>query len=372
MQPRRDFLCLALLVGGFAPVLAADRDLLSVPRGVRNRPGVSSFGPATLPRSAKPTATTQETTPASETDPFVLQSTYQRPPSAALREPSGISRSEAAPSLANTLTVIGASPAVTAALKPSTPRIEPDETPSSPAPSLAEPGVTPLLSLESAASSTAVPTAVERAEIGSAGSVNAAPSDEAHQQDINDSDTAQAARHRMPAFAAPQPTERVSSTNPLDALKSWEPKTDSLVTAGSGLALVIGLLMVTAWMIRKAQPRSARSLPREVAEVLGRAPLGGRRHAQLLRIGNKLVLVAISPDYAETLCEITDTAEVARLRSICEHDAGKGSSAAFDELFGQMSAEPSQDGFLGDTVHSYDARRLAEAYADTPGGRRYA
>jgi flagellar biogenesis protein FliO len=157
--------------------------------------------------------------------------------------------------------------------------------------------------------------------------------------------------------------------NPLKALLAWRPSTGSLTTAGSALALVLGLLCLSAWVVKRSMPRSARVLPKDVAEVLGRVPLAGRQVGQLVRVGRKLLLVATTPNGIETLTEITDEEDVQNLLRICDESHGRGAQAAFDDIFRQMTREPAPRGFLGGEALDYDPRQLAAAYARTPGGR---
>lgn len=158
--------------------------------------------------------------------------------------------------------------------------------------------------------------------------------------------------------------------NPLRQALEWRPPTDSMTTIGSGMAIVLGLLLVTSWVIKKSLPRSARVLPGEVAEVLGRVTLGRKQTAQLLKIGRKLVLVSTTPDgAAETITEIDSEHDVQHLLRLCEEHNGRGSSAAFDDIFRELTGERAASGFLGDEAPAYDPRRLAAAYANTPGGQ---
>ncbi|MEQ8847895.1 flagellar biosynthetic protein FliO [Botrimarina sp.] len=184
------------------------------------------------------------------------------------------------------------------------------------------------------------------------------------------------ARRREPAPSFP---------NPLESLLQWRPSSQQLAaTVGAGL-VAVGMLISVVWLIRCCTPQSARVLPRDVVEVLGRAPLGGKQMTQLVRVGPKLVLVAITPEGVETLTEITDPAEVARLVAACEHSRGAGAEAEFDSLLQQMSLTRADDGFLGGYADhdphdhrdgprgfadgAFDPRSLAAAYANTPGGR---
>ena len=170
-------------------------------------------------------------------------------------------------------------------------------------------------------------------------------------------------------------TSEGRSANPLDAVMKWRPSSQQMTATGAGLAITVGLLLSFVWLVRSMTPKSSRPLPREVVEVLGRTPLGSKQMTQLVRVGHKLVLVAITPEGAETLTEITDPAEVARLVAACDTSSGRGSTAEFDAMLRQMESERARPGFLDARDEyrydeaSFDPRSLAAAYANTPGGR---
>jgi len=124
-------------------------------------------------------------------------------------------------------------------------------------------------------------------------------------------------------------------------------KFTSLSTAGGGLAVVVGLYLVSMWLIRgSGGAKRTGSLPAEAFSVLGRAPLTAQSVAQLLRLGNKLVLVAVAADGAQPLAEVTDPAEVERIVGLCAKSAPHGPSAEFQQVLEQLSREPAR-GFLG-------------------------
>jgi flagellar biogenesis protein FliO len=111
----------------------------------------------------------------------------------------------------------------------------------------------------------------------------------------------------------------------------------SMATVLGGLATVLGVFLIVAWLMRRTAPQRFTRLPNEAFEVLGRAPLLGRQNVHLLRCGSKLLLVSITPAGTETLTEITDPQEVDRLAGLC-HQAGPGSStAAFRQIFEQLA-----------------------------------
>ena len=81
-------------------------------------------------------------------------------------------------------------------------------------------------------------------------------------------------------------------------------------------------------------------LPNEVVECLGRAPLTGRQQVQLLRLGKKLVLVAVTATEARTLSEITDPLEVDRLSGLCQQIRPESITASFRQVLAQCATEP--------------------------------
>ena len=113
----------------------------------------------------------------------------------------------------------------------------------------------------------------------------------------------------------------------------------SLVTVGGSLALVLGLFMIMAWIMRRTVPGAVQALPGEVVEVLGRAPLAGRQQVHLIRCGSKLILVSVTPEGAETLTEITDAEEVDRLAGLCRETHPGSASSAFRHVFGQLAGQ---------------------------------
>ncbi len=106
----------------------------------------------------------------------------------------------------------------------------------------------------------------------------------------------------------------------------------------SGLAIVLGLFLAVAWALRRTAPKGTTLLPGEVVEVLGRAPLAGRQQMHLLRCGNKLLLVSVTPAGAETLTEVTEPVEVDRLAGLCRQAHPQSATTAFRQIFQQFGA----------------------------------
>ncbi len=82
-----------------------------------------------------------------------------------------------------------------------------------------------------------------------------------------------------------------------------------------------------------------------MVSVLGRTQLATRQFVQLLRVGNKLVLIAATPEGTKPLTEITDPVEVDRLLGLCMRNHSQSTTAEFQQVLNQLSREGAK-GFL--------------------------
>lgn len=148
------------------------------------------------------------------------------------------------------------------------------------------------------------------------------------------------------------------SRRPANAPSFALPKIESFTTAGAGLAIVVGLFLVCMWLLKGSTPKSTSPLPSEAVSVLGRVPLAARNFAHLMKVGHKLVLVAITPEGVSTITEIEDPAEVQRILGLCMQNNKHSTSAEFRDVLKHLTQEPAK-GFLGKEVagaHSSQAR----------------
>jgi len=164
-------------------------------------------------------------------------------------------------------------------------------------------------------------------------------------------------RQHQPAAATPPAATPVVAADrrmllptgtaaPRSATPARPRSTGSIATALGGLAFVLGLFFLVAWLLKRSMPRASRPLPAEAVEVLGRTMLADRQYAHLVRVGNKMVLVAVSAGGAETLTEITDPAEVDRLAGICRQAAAASTTRAFRQVFDQFARAPAAGRFV--------------------------
>jgi flagellar biogenesis protein FliO len=139
----------------------------------------------------------------------------------------------------------------------------------------------------------------------------------------------------------------------------------SIYTVVTALAIVIGAFLLFAWALKRGgkNVRGRRStVPADAVSALGRVTLAGRQQAELLRIGNKLILVAFTPSGPATLTEVTDPVEVDRLVGLCQQVGSYSSSKAFEQVFQQFSNEPVSGAFLGDEPLPTSLSSAASAY----------
>ncbi len=113
------------------------------------------------------------------------------------------------------------------------------------------------------------------------------------------------------------------------------------LVVGSSLATVLGLFFLFVWVSRRAFPKASATLPGDVLEVLGRAPLTSRQHLQLIRLGRRLVLLSVAAERAEALSEITDPDEVHQLCGLCRQQQPGSVSDSFRQVLQQLGASRS-------------------------------
>jgi flagellar biogenesis protein FliO len=142
----------------------------------------------------------------------------------------------------------------------------------------------------------------------------------------------------------------------------WGLPMDSLYTTLAALALVVGLLLLCMWAMRRGAKGSAALLADDVVSVLGHKPLAGRQVAQLLRVGNKLVLISVTPAGSQPLAEITDPAEVERLLDLCLGRTSPRTTPDFDKTFRRLSREKTSLRVLGDEVTAASAPSVTDLF----------
>lgn len=92
----------------------------------------------------------------------------------------------------------------------------------------------------------------------------------------------------------------------------------SLEKMGISLGIVLAAFFGLTWLLKRGGAKTNNgAIPNQVVQILGRAPLNGKQMMQLVRLGDKVLLLAISPTGTESLGEIVDRDEVDAVTEIC-------------------------------------------------------
>ncbi|MCG8587594.1 MAG: flagellar biosynthetic protein FliO [Pirellulales bacterium] len=134
---------------------------------------------------------------------------------------------------------------------------------------------------------------------------------------------------------------RIAKSGSAQNTKSSSPVM-AVATSAAALIFVVGIFLLVAWLMKRGASTSMRALPTEAFEVLGRSTLGPQQAVQLVRLGNKLLLVASSAEGASTLAEIDDKAEVERLAAMCMTGKETSATQEFHEALEDLSTNPTE------------------------------
>jgi flagellar biogenesis protein FliO len=129
------------------------------------------------------------------------------------------------------------------------------------------------------------------------------------------------------------------------------PEPLSMWRIGSALALVLAAIFALRWASRKVLGLPAGGSSTSAVSVLGRSVIGPRQQVLLIRVGQRILVVANSGATMNSLCEITDPDEVATILGQINRPRPEGEPGAFASMFARAgetfeteSTPRSQDG----------------------------
>lgn len=100
------------------------------------------------------------------------------------------------------------------------------------------------------------------------------------------------------------------------------------------LALVLGLLFATAWLVKRILPARARAGGTQAIQLLARSALSARHEVYLVQVGNRVLVLGVTSDRMATLDVISDPEEVAAVLKQAGPAAAPGAIArGFEGLF---------------------------------------
>ncbi|QDU74432.1 Flagellar biosynthesis protein, FliO [Bremerella volcania] len=129
------------------------------------------------------------------------------------------------------------------------------------------------------------------------------------------------------------------------AMPTFNFQSNQTASIAASLFVVVGLFLIFAWVGKKNMKSGSGRLSKEIIQVLGKSQLSGKQQLELVRVGQKLLLLCVTPNGVETLTEITEPTEVERLLTIVRQDSPGSMTATFQDVLSQMGHQPAR-GFL--------------------------
>ncbi|MDR1140439.1 MAG: flagellar biosynthetic protein FliO [Planctomycetaceae bacterium] len=123
-----------------------------------------------------------------------------------------------------------------------------------------------------------------------------------------------------------------------------------LISVFGSLLIVLAAFLILVLLLKKVSPKGNRLLPKEAFEDLGRAMLTQKIQLHLLRLGNRLLLVSITPDGVSPITEMTDPDEVVALLGLCRQLDTHSSTEFFRKTLNSFSTGGVEGGYFGADV----------------------
>ena len=142
-------------------------------------------------------------------------------------------------------------------------------------------------------------------------------------------DGVRVATRRFKRTSGDKRTAKVGGGSGLETAPSPDTSSPWYRSAISSLAVVLALVGVAYFVVRRFVP-AARASESGLLRVVARAALSPKHSVALVHLGRRFVIVGVSPDRLDALCEIHDAEEVAELTARAGVDAFRRRSG-FDE-----------------------------------------
>lgn len=116
-----------------------------------------------------------------------------------------------------------------------------------------------------------------------------------------------------------------------------------LLSTLAALGVVIALVFVVRWLLRRGGVVSSAAPQGSVVEVLSRTTVAPRSHVVLMRVGQRVLVVSDSPAGMRTLDTVTDPGEIAELLGAVEMSRETSISKSFNGVMKRLSGQWSDD-----------------------------
>ncbi len=155
------------------------------------------------------------------------------------------------------------------------------------------------------------------------------------------------------------PRPATGDANTTTSPSAWADNSWVLKTAAA-LGVVIGLILLLrfGWSRLTGQAPAARS---PVVEVLSRTTIAPRNHVLLLRLGDRILVVADSAAGLRTLANVDDPEEVASLLTAVTAARPNSISRGFAHVLNRFNRDYTEDDRLADEAADIDEYRTDRA-----------
>jgi flagellar protein FliO/FliZ len=103
------------------------------------------------------------------------------------------------------------------------------------------------------------------------------------------------------------------------------------------LALVLGLIYLTVWVMRKVSPQTLRVAQSGAIKILAMNYLGPKKTLFLVEVVDRVLLIGMTENNINTLAEFADAQEIANIKVKVEY---ANAPASFSSLFSAYLKKP--------------------------------
>ena len=103
------------------------------------------------------------------------------------------------------------------------------------------------------------------------------------------------------------------------------------------LLAVLGLIVAAVLVVKRFLPARASPTAFGAVEVVARTPVSPKQNLMLVKLGQRLILVGVSPERMEALATVEDPHEVALLLGRAESQGPRSMTQAFAHSFQEES-----------------------------------
>jgi flagellar biogenesis protein FliO len=148
----------------------------------------------------------------------------------------------------------------------------------------------------------------------------------------------------------------------------WNMSFSPVISVAGSLLIVLSAFFMIAVLYKKVSPKGNRPLPKEAFENLGRVYITAKQQLQLLRLGNRLILVSVTANGTSPVCEITDPDEAVSLLGMCRRLDTNSATELFQKTVSKISDDEINQSVRASRrppqQHSRTSSPLVDLYSD--------